>query len=98
MRAPPKLLWTSAAAIVFFVAHVVFLPATLEDIDSLNFALGLHDFDPARHQPHPPGYPVFIALAKIVRAVWPSDAAALAFLGALGGALALFPLRRSPCW
>ena len=94
MRAPPKLLWTSAAAIVFFVAHVVFLPATLEDIDSLNFALGLHDFDPAKHQPHPPGYPVFIALAKMVRAVWPSDAAALAFLGALGGALALFPLRR----
>jgi hypothetical protein len=90
----PQRLWASALAIVFFVAHVVFLPATLEDIDSLNFALGIHDFDPARHQPHPPGYPIFIALAKIARFALPTDAGALAFLSALFGALAIFPLMR----
>jgi hypothetical protein len=76
------------------VAHLVYLPSTLEDIDSLNFALGIHDFDPALHQPHPPGYPVFIALAKVARMFLPSDAAALAFLGALLGALAVFPMMR----
>jgi hypothetical protein len=79
---------------VFLVAHLVYLPSTLEDIDSLNFALGIHDFDPARHQPHPPGYPVFIALAKMARVVLPSDAAALAILGAVFGALAVFPMVR----
>ena len=87
-----KRLWASGLAIVFLIAHLIFLPTTLEDIDSLNFALGVHDFDPSQHQPHPPGYPIFIALAKVARAVVPSDAAALALLGALFGALAVFPL------
>jgi hypothetical protein len=79
---------------VFLIAHLVFLPSTLEDIDSLNFALGIHDFNPAAHRPHPPGYPIFIALAKMVRAVVPSDARALALLGAIFGAIAVFPLLR----
>ena len=53
-----------ALLLIFLGAHLAFLPRTLEDIDSVNFALGVRDFDVARHQPHPPGYPVFIALAK----------------------------------
>src|SRR4029453_12001145 len=87
-------LWASGLAAIFLVAHVLFLPSTLEDIDSLNFALGLHDFDPAKHQPHPPGYPVFMALGKLARAIVPSDAKALALLGAIFGALAVFPLMK----
>jgi hypothetical protein len=92
LNTSPQRLWALALAILFLVAHVAFLPPTLEDIDSLNFALGLHDFDPARHQPHPPGYPIFIALAKVVRLVIPSDAHALAVVSALFGALAVFAL------
>jgi Protein O-mannosyl-transferase TMEM260-like len=59
----------AALAVLFFLAHIFFLPPTLEDIDSINFALGVRDFDVAHHQPHPPGYPVFIALGKISTAV-----------------------------
>lgn len=55
----------AALTLVFLAAHVPFLPPTLEDIDSINFALGVQDFRVARHQPHPPGYPVYIALGKI---------------------------------
>ena len=55
----------AALALVFLVAHLPFLPSTLEDIDSINFALGVREFDVARHQPHPPGYPIFIALGKV---------------------------------
>ena len=29
----------------------------------------MRDFDVAQHQPHPPGYPVFIALGKLSTAV-----------------------------
>ena len=54
----------AALALLFLAAHLWFLPPTLEDIDSINFALGVADFDVARHQPHPPGYPIFIALGK----------------------------------
>ena len=75
MKLSPKLLWSFG-----WIVHrpCAFLPSTLEDIDSLNFALGLADFDPAKHQPHPPGYPIFIALAKAVRVMVPSDATAMA--------------------
>ena len=36
----------------------------IEDIDSLRFALSLHEFNVLKLQPHFPGYPVFIVLAK----------------------------------
>jgi len=52
-------------AVVSFAAHLAVLPPTLEDLDSVNFALGVRHFDVAHHQPHPPGYPMFIALGKL---------------------------------
>src|SRR5580765_3116540 len=52
-------------AAVYLVAHLPFLAPSLEDIDSMNFALGLRHFDPAQHQPHPPGYPVYMVLGHI---------------------------------
>ena len=53
-----------AAPALFLALHLPFLPPSLEDLDSINFALGVRDFDVAQHQPHPPGYPLFIAAAK----------------------------------
>ena len=92
MITPPRRLWAWTLAIIFLIAHLPFLPSTLEDLDSLNFALGLHDFDPIEHQPHPPGYPIFIALGRMARTVVPSDARALALVGAILGSLAVLPL------
>jgi hypothetical protein len=92
MHISPKLLWASALAAIFLIAHLAFLPPTLEDLDSMNFALGVRDFDPSKHQPHPPGYPVFIALGKLSQGVWPSEAGSLSFWGAVFGALSVFPL------
>jgi hypothetical protein len=45
----------AALTLTFLLGHAPFLPQTLEDIDSVNFALGIRDFDIARHRPHPPG-------------------------------------------
>jgi hypothetical protein len=89
----------AALALAFLVAHVPVLPATLEDIDSVNFALGLRDFNLFEHRPHPPGYPIYIGLGKA--AVFVSERIAsfparsalegrtLAWLSLLLGALAL---------
>ena len=79
---------TLALAALFLAFHLPYLPQSLEDLDSINFALGIRRFDVARHQPHPPGYPVFIALAKAVHTVVPSEARALAILSVLAGSLA----------
>ena len=50
------------------LAHLAALPLSLEDLDSVNFALGVERFDVAAHRPHPPGYPVYIAVAKLSHA------------------------------
>lgn len=96
---PSRAAFLAVLALVCGVAggHLGVLPATLEDIDSVNFALGVRDFDPAQHRPHPPGYPAYIAAGKaataITRAAWPTGRpdrvearalAALSLLGALG--------------
>src|SRR4051812_25845429 len=88
-----------AVAGAWLLAHLPFLAPALEDIDSINFALGLHHYDPALHQPHPPGYPVFIAVGRVALAVIHglapglsyvgADALALAIWSAIGGALAV---------
>ena len=37
-------------AIAFAIAHVPYIVSTLEDIDSVNFALGVRDFDVAEQR------------------------------------------------
>ena len=99
-RGVPRLLLVGA--VVFAAAHLPFLAQSLEDVDSINFALGLRQFDVAQHQPHPPGYPVYIGIASVMlRAVQlvhssaepaASEALALALLSAVSGALAVICL------
>jgi hypothetical protein len=77
----------AALALAFLVLHLPYTARSLEDIDSINFALGIRDFDVGEHQPHPPGYPVFILIAKIVNAVTGSEVLTLSMLGIASGAL-----------
>ena len=79
-------------AVVFLAFHIPYLPSSLEDLDSINFALGIRHFDVAQHQPHPPGYPVFILIAKAVHAVVPTEARALGLLSAVAGALGVLAI------
>ena len=93
----------AALALIFALAHVPFLPNSLEDIDSVNFALGVRDFDVADHRPHPPGYPVYIALGKMTTAITgiavngpqsTIEAKALGVLSLLAGLVAIVLLYR----
>jgi len=93
----PKSVLTIAA--IYLAAHLAFLAPSLEDIDSINFALGLRHYDVAQHQPHPPGYPVYIALGRSTKAtleaVAPSlgsprtESLSLAIWSPIAGAVAL---------
>ena len=79
-------------ALLVLVTRVPFLAPALEDIDSINFDRGIHDYDPAAHQPHPPGYPVYIALAKLPHDWFASHATGIAVVAAFFSALAVTPL------
>ncbi len=51
------------------LTRIIFRSRYLYDIDSVNFALALHRFDPLAHQPHPPGYFLYICLGRAVNLV-----------------------------
>ena len=82
----------ASLALLFLVFHLRYLPASLEDLDSINFALGVRHFDVAQHQPHPPGYPLFIVAAKAAHALIPSEAHALAAVSIAGGSLGVLAI------
>ncbi|MEK6371482.1 MAG: hypothetical protein AABO58_02190 [Acidobacteriota bacterium] len=61
------------------------------DWDEALFCLGVRDYNVVQHHPHPPGYPLFIAAAKLVRLAVHSDLLALQIVVMLSGAV-LLPL------
>lgn len=57
---------TGAVAITRFI----FRSRYLYDLDSVNFALAMQRFDPRVHQPHPPGYFLYICLGRLLNSVF----------------------------
>lgn len=104
--AVPPSVFSSLVAAAFLVGHLALLPSTPTGVDAVNFVLGVRNFNVAEHQPHPPGYPVFIALGKASAAVIEGlgaafdveprrvETGAVALWSAIFGAIAVFALRR----
>jgi len=87
----------------FLIGHAPFIVAGPDGIDSANFTLALDRYDPSLHQPHPPGFPVHIALGRLVTQVYQTvaagdpgeggvDAAGLRVWSVISGALAVLSL------
>ncbi|HYP09509.1 MAG TPA: glycosyltransferase family 39 protein [Bryobacteraceae bacterium] len=51
---------------ILAATRIPLAPAYLYHFDSVNFALSLHNFNPALHQPQPPGYPLFVGLLRVL--------------------------------
>ena len=64
----------------------------LYHIDNVNFALALDDFNPARHQPQPPGDPLYVALTRWMRPFVPTVELLFPLSGVLGSAAAMAAL------
>ncbi len=84
-----RLVW--AATLLVAVTRVAVASRSLWDWDEALFSFALRDYDVALHHPHPPGFPLFIAAAKIVQWFGASEFRALQTVSLLG-AVALFPL------
>ncbi len=64
----------SAAALAAVAAsRLLLLPAGPWEQDEALMACGVLDFDPARHMPLPPGFPLWIAIGKTVRKLGVAD-------------------------
>ena len=55
----------------------------LYDIDSVNFALALKRFDTTVHQPHPPGYFLYICLGRLASLIFHDANSALVAISIL---------------
>ena len=79
------------AALIFLAAFVLYLISRspgLDEWDSVQFAMGIREFNLWKHQPHSPGYPLYIFLACfLARFFGWSPEFSLQFLSCFGGAL-----------
>src|SRR5579859_1310666 len=59
--------WSGIIAVATLVTRVPLVSRYLFSWDSANFALALDQYNVAAHQPHPPGYPLYVAVAWMLR-------------------------------
>jgi 4-amino-4-deoxy-L-arabinose transferase-like glycosyltransferase len=53
--------WKATLIFLFvFALYFVTRSASLDEWDSYQFAMGVREFDLWKHQPHPPGYPLYV--------------------------------------
>ena len=84
-----RVLWITFILIV--ATRYYALARTMWDWDEAQFSAAVREFSVERHHPHPPGFPMFILAAKIVRPLAGSDFRAVQGVTFLA-ACALFPL------
>ena len=65
------------------LTRIAFRSRFLYDIDSVNFALAIKRFDPAVHQPHPPGYFLYVCLGMLSNAIFHDANTALVVISIL---------------
>lgn len=59
--------WAVGLALATLASRLPFMSEQLFSFDSANYAFALRDYyNVAHHQPHPPGYPLYVAVAKLV--------------------------------
>jgi len=87
---PPhsRVFWTTA--VVCAASRFLAMARSMWDWDEALFSLGMRSYDVTLHHPHPPGFPVYIAMGKLMRLVFASDFRALQAVNLIAGVLA-FP-------
>ncbi len=83
-----RAVWLLVAAV--FLTRLPFMTQTLYAFDSANYALAVRDsYNVAFHRPQPPGYPLYVALAKGIDLVVRDPNRSLVLEGILLSALAV---------
>jgi hypothetical protein len=75
-------------------SRMPFATRVLPTWDSVQFALALREYDVVKHQPHPPGYILYVAAGRAVDAVLGDPARSLGWLSIAASALTVFLVYR----
>jgi 4-amino-4-deoxy-L-arabinose transferase-like glycosyltransferase len=77
--------------ILALLLYVAFMSCSFDEWDSYNFALALRHYDVVRHQPHPPGFPLYVFAGYIALYLVRNPLTALTIISAISGALTVAP-------
>jgi len=72
-----ELIFLGILTAIVIVSRLWAIPASLFEWDDILFARALHKFDIGEQSPHPPGFPVFVALGRIAYAILGNERLAL---------------------
>lgn len=70
---------------IFLIMRIPFRSRILFNWDSINYALGILDFNVLKHRPHPPGYIFYINFAQIVNQWFNDPNTSLVWISVLSG-------------
>lgn len=79
------------------LTRFLFRSHCLYDMDSVNFGLAIGHFDPSAHQPHPPGYFLYICLGRLFNALFHdanTSLVAISIIASCGTAALIWMLAR----
>ncbi len=76
------LLFAAALSVLTVLSRLPYRTRMLYNWDAVQFALALREYDVVKHQPHPPGYILYVVLGRLVDH-WLGDAAAAYVLVAI---------------
>src|SRR4051794_6266013 len=80
----------AALVLATLATRLPFMTRTLYAFDSANYALAVRDFyNVAFHQPHPPGYPLYVLFARALNVLVDDANRALVLEGILWSAVAV---------
>ena len=66
--------------LLIVITRIPFVSKYLYEWDSVNYALGFENFDIVHHQPHPPGYILYIGLGRVINTIFNDPNATMIFI------------------
>src|SRR5438067_7900817 len=83
-------LLAGALGILTVLSRLPYRARMLYNWDAVQFALALKEFDVVKHQPHPPGYILYVALGRLVNTWLDNPTAAYVVLAVAFSGLTTF--------
>ncbi len=82
--------WAALLGLLTLLSRLPFLTRTLYSFDSANYVFALRDYyNVGHHHPHPPGYPLYVAFAKLIDLALRDPNLSLVLLSAIASAAAV---------